>query len=133
MITKFKLESALEILDSGTVIQSKVGDNITLYVTEYENVNIAVRFEFIKDANNPNIKSPESAMASLIDYSSDTVKIEVRYKSSALLNFGYIDPVKIGTYYEKNLFFNFRVSINSDIDVAIINYTWYISKEVVTK
>lgn len=122
-ITKFELPNSMEFLDTGTLIYSDLSSHFKLYVTEADGTIIKVMFQFVqnKDLVNP------SSNASMFD--KDTILFNISF-NEVLINFGYLQPIRIGTFNSKELFFNFRIDISCKEDSALIHYTWLLGKEV---
>ncbi|PZO30964.1 MAG: hypothetical protein DCF13_01915 [Flavobacteriaceae bacterium] len=122
-MTKFELEDDWEILDTGTVINYEYNKPITLFIVENDGTKMKLRFVLNKDAE------IEKDQVHFSEYKKDTLLIAIKFKQF-LLNFGTLQPSRIGTYNGKDVYFNFRVSINSEDDCAQLTYTWYLKKEL---
>jgi hypothetical protein len=122
MKSKFELEK-YEILDAGTVMQFSQDTPITITITEDDDTNISIRFEFVNKID------VEIDNLHLSSFDANTLKVTCTYKFG-LSNFGASIPLKIGTFNGRELYFNFRLSLNDSTDPAIIYYTWYIERGV---
>lgn len=123
-ITKIKDTSGIEILDSNYVLSFSKTDPIILEINEKDGTPIKVRFEFIQD----DCLSENKIKLNM--YDKDTLQVLIKYKSP-LGNFGLVEPINIGSFNGRKLFFNFRLTMNNLKDNPIINYTWYLGKEEV--
>jgi len=121
MISKISIEK-IEILDTGSIIQYRHDLPISITIKESDGTLITCRFEFLLK---PEIQND---FVHISPYDVDTVNLQCQYKFG-LSNFGAIEPIRIGTFDNEPLFFNFRANINGPNENAIIHYSWYITKE----
>lgn len=123
MNSKITYDNEIELLQSNSFIHYNQNEPVTISITEDDNTNINIRLEFNYD------KDIEKESFKFSEHDVDTLKITINHKGQ-LLNYGYINPIKIGVFNNYELFFNLRIDINSTEDSPLVNYTWYKGKKV---
>lgn len=121
-ITKIKFDDPWVLLDSGTFIHYDNEKPLTLTIIESDGTPISVRFTFQKDSEN---KQPLIKFGS---FDKDTILVTITHNGH-LSNFGFLKPVKFGSFNGKELFFNFRLDLNNADDSILINFSWFTGKE----
>ncbi|WP_445454236.1 DUF6864 domain-containing function [Flavobacterium sp. 25HG05S-40] len=124
MTTKILYEGELELIDNGTFLHYSLEKPVTLSITESDGVKINIRLEFVYSK----VIRQSERVFTFTEYNSDTLKITIKH-DGLLANFGYVEPVKIGSFDGHELFFNLRVDINSKEDSPVIHYTWFKGKK----
>ena len=125
-MTKINVDNKFEVFDQGTVIQFDKESIITLTIEESDGTPINLRFLF-KRHNELNKQSEIK-----IEKGPDENTIDIRILIyGGNLNFGPNNPIPIGTFNRRELFFTFRLSFNNYDDTAIVFYNWYLGKEVI--
>jgi hypothetical protein len=122
MKSKIFYDDETEIIESYTFIHYDMDKAVTFSIKEDDGTKINIRLEFIYDKN---IKGENF---NFTEYNSDTLKITVTHNGQ-LMNYGYVKPLKIGSFNNHNLYFNIRVDLNTLQDSPLINYTFYKGKK----
>lgn len=122
MKSKIFYEEELELIDSGSFIHFKQEFPVTISICEDDGVNINIRLEFVYDI------TAEAESFKFSQYNSDTLKITIKHKGQ-LANYGYINPVNVGSFNGHELFFNIRIDINAIGDNPLISYSWFKGKK----
>ena len=118
MKSKISYEEELELIDSGTFIHFNQQKPVTITINEDDGTNLSVRLEFVYD------KLAGEKAFDISQFNIYTINLKVIHKGY-LANYGYINPVKVGSYNGHDLFFNIRIDINSIEDSPLINYSWF--------
>ena len=122
MKSQISYEEELELIDSGSFIN--FGQKpVTITIYEDDGTRLSVKAEFIFDKT----VGDESFKVSQID--NFTLLLSVRHKGH-LANYGYINPIKIGSFNGHELFFNIRMDINGNEDSVSICYSWFKGKKI---
>lgn len=116
------LEDNWEVLDSGSFIHSNLFVPFKIQVVENDGTEINARFIFVND---PNLKD-SSLKVEMFDKNTFQIKL---LHNGLFVNFGFKNPIPVGTYNNRDLMFNFRVDLNGNEDSPLINYTWLINKD----
>jgi len=122
MKSKIFYDDDLEIIDTGTFIHFGQEKPVTISINEDDGTNLNIRFEFVYD------KTINEASLKFAKHNNDTLKITVRHKG-VMANYGYINPVSVGSFNGHELFFNVRIDFNSFDDSPLLNYTWFKGKK----
>jgi hypothetical protein len=124
MKSRIFYENNLELIDYGTFIHFNQKEPVTLTVSEDDGTNLSVRLEFVYD------KDAGEKAFDFSQYNNYTLNLKVTHKGH-LTNYGYVNPVKVGTFNGHELYFNIRVDINSIEDSPLIHYSWFKGQKTV--
>ena len=122
MKSKIIYDEELELIDSGSFIHYKQEIPVTISISEDDGVNINIRLEFVYD------KTAEEESFKFSQYNNSTLQITVKHKGQ-LANYGYINPVNVGSFNGYELLFNIRIDINNIGDNPLISYSWFKGKK----
>ncbi len=122
-IIEIVTEDEFDVLESISLIHYSREKPLIIRLTDDDGSNIYIRYEFI------HIPDLKGGHIELSNYNNDTLKILIKFNDS-LVNFGYKAPIKIGSFRNRKLLINFRVSINAIDDSPVIINTCYLGEEV---
>ena len=118
MKSKISYDDGFELIDSGTFINFGQNKPVTISINEEDGTSLSIKLEFIYD------KSAKEASFNFSQQDIYTLILKVNH-NGIIANYGYINPVVVGTYNGHELFFNVRIDINSIEDSPLINYSWF--------
>ena len=118
MKSKISYEEELEIIDSGTFIHFDQKKPVTITINEDDGTNLSIRLEFVHE------KFESGEVFKFSEHNVYTLNLKVTH-TGQLANFGYVNPVNVGSFNGHELFFNIRVDINGAADSPLIHYTWF--------
>ncbi|MFM7894720.1 MAG: DUF6864 domain-containing function [Flavobacterium sp.] len=122
MKSQISYEEELELIDSGSFINFGQ-KTVTITIYEDDGTRLSVKTEFVFD------KTAGDEAFKFSQFDNFTLLLTVRHKGH-LANYGYINPIKIGSFNGHELFFNIRIDINSNEDSASMSYSWFKGKKI---
>lgn len=123
MKSKITYEDEFELIDSGTFINFGQSKPVTITINEEDGTSLSIKLKFNYD------KSAKEASFDFSQQDAYTLILSVKH-NGIIANYGYINPVVVGTFNGHELFFNIRIDINSIEDSPLINYSWFKGKKI---
>ncbi|HLO72920.1 MAG TPA: hypothetical protein VK164_03205 [Flavobacterium sp.] len=123
MKSKINYENEVELIDSGTFINYGQDKPVTITIKEEDGTSLGIKVKFNYD------KSAKEASFNFSQQDTYTLILTVTH-NGLIANYGYINPVLVGTFNGHELYFNIRIDINGIEDSPLIHYSWFKGKKI---
>lgn len=116
-------DDEFDVLETISIIHYSKEKPLIIKLTDDDGTNANFRYEFM------HIPDLKGSHVELITYNKNTLRVLIKFDTT-LANFGYKSPIRIGTFRNRQLLFNFRVTINGIDDNPVLIITYYLGEEV---